>query len=424
MTLANRSRGEPVGLAESSCPRTSPEATDMMAQRYRPNLNWLLALTCVLALWGLPQNSDAAEYQTASAGGGSGSSFALRCANDQVLVGIGGKASALVDRVQPLCAQVDPLGRWVGNDVGGSVAGGGGGTAFTLRCPRDHAVSGIQGKAGSLIDQLRIKCGSLTAGPKLASVGSVLAGQAGSSGGNAFGPFDCVDNKPGRGLIGRAGNFVDQLRLACDFPAQPLRPTSASLLVDGESRLIARVPINALMAVHVSSVPLGTYRIPVRNNNPSIAATIRPNAFEDSRNPGLNEILAHNVGCTSFDVGFPGDPLRRVELLVAKGGGPALTLSLNIVEWREGTTNAFGTLTTSNPAPAGGISVTLTSSHPNLAIVPTSVTIPAGSRTTSFEIRRSGTVGGCVVITANGNGVNSQSPILFRALPPRKGRPF
>lgn len=395
----------------------------MTAQRHRPNLTWLLALTCALALSGLPQASAAAEYQTAAAGGGGGNPFALRCANDQVLVGIGGKASALVDRVQPLCAQVDPLGRWSyllsGSIVAGSIAGGGGGTAFTLTCPRDHAVSGIQGKAGSLIDQLRIKCGPLTAGPKLASIGSVLSGQAGSSGGNAFGPFDCVDNKPGRGLIGRAGNFVDQLRLACDFPAQPLRPTSAYFLWGNEFGSILRVRGNPLMRVHVSSVPLGTYRIPVRNNNPSIAATIPPDAFENRRNPGLNEIAIGNVGCTSFDVGFPGDPLHRAELLVERPGGPALTLSLSILEWTETTTSAFGTLTTSNPAPAGGIPVALTSNHPNLAIVPASVTIPAGTRTTTFEIRRSGTIGVCVVITANGNGINAQSPMLFRPLPLR-----
>jgi len=321
----------------------------MTAQRHRPNLTWLLALTCVLAPSGLAQVSDAAEYQTAAAGGGGGNSFALRRANDQVLVGIGGKASAVVDRVQPLCAQVDRLGRWVGYEVGGSIAGGSGGTAFTLRCPRDHAVSGIQGKAGSLIDQLRIKCGSLTARPKLASIGSVLAGQAGGTGGNPFGPFDCVDNKPGRGLIGRAGSFVDQLRLACDFPAEPLRATGAHLLVDNHPKFIARVRSNALMAVRVSSAPLGTYRIPVRNNNPSVAATVRPDVFDDNRIPSLNEIVTRNVGCASFDVGFPGDPPLRVEVLRERPGGPALTLSLSIVQWKETTTSAFGTLTTSNP---------------------------------------------------------------------------
>ena len=396
----------------------------MTAQRHRLNLTWLLALTCALALSGPPQVSDAAEYQTAAAGGGGGNSFALRCANDQVLVGIRGKASALVDSVQPLCAQVDPLGRWIGSSyigsiVAGSIAGGGGGTAFNLSCPKNHAVSGIQGKAGSLIDQLRIKCGPLTAGPKLASIGSVVAGQAGSSGGNAFGPFDCVDNKPGRGLIGRAGSFVDQLRLACDFPPEPLRPTGAYFLVGNTLRFIARVRGNPLMTVRLSRAPLGHYRIPVRNNNPSIAATIYPDAFEGSSDSSNNEIVIGNVGCTSFDVGFPGDPLRRVELLVERPGGPALTLSLSIEDWNFSTRSAFGTLATSNPAPASGIPVTLTSSHPNLAIVPASVTIPAGTRSTTFEIRRPGTLGACIVIGASGNGVNAQSPILFRTLPSR-----
>jgi len=401
----------------------------MTAQRHRSGLSWLLALPCALALSVQPQVSDAAEYLTAAAGSGGGNSFALRCANDQVLVGIGGKASTLVDRVQPLCAQVDPLGRWVGSSyvgsiVAGSTAGGGGGTAFTLTCPKNHAVSGIQGKAGSVIDQLRIKCGSLTAGPKLASIGSVLAGQAGSSGGNAFGPFDCVDSKPGRGLIGRAGSFVDQLRLACDFPPEPLRPTSAHIRIIssqyGEVLVpFARVRGNPLMTVRLSSVPLGHYRIPVRNNNPSIARTTYPDAFEGSSDSFNNEIAIGNVGCTSFDVGFPGDRLHHVGLLVERPGGPALTLSLSIETWSSSTRSAFGTLTTSNPAPSGGIPVTLTSSHPNLAIVPASVTIPAGTRSTTFEIRRPGTLGACIVIGASGNGVNAQSPMLFKTLPVR-----
>ncbi len=395
----------------------------MTVQRRLPILYWLLAVPCILALWAQPQVSDAAEYLTAAAGSGGGNSFALRCASDQVLVGIGGKASSLVDSVQPLCAQVDPLGRWVGSSyldsiVAGSIAGGGGGTAFKLTCPRDQAVSGIQGKAGSLIDQLRIKCGPLTAGPRLASIGSVLAGQAGSSGGNAFGPFDCVDGKPGRGLLGRAGTFVDQLRLACDIPSSPLRPTSAHFLMPGNIlRSIARVRGNPLMTVRLSSVPLGSYRIPVRNNSPSIAATVYPDAFEGSSNSFNNEIAIGNVGCTSFDVGFPGDRLHHLELLVERPGGPALTLSLSIVDWTKYTTSAFGTLTISSPAPASGIPVTLTSSHPNLAIVPASVTIPEGTRSTTFEIRRPGTLGACIIIGANGNGVNAQSPILFRPLP-------
>ncbi len=333
----------------------------MTAQRYRPELLWLLALPFALALSLQPRISSAAEYQTAAAGGG-------------------------------------------------------GGTTFVLRCPRDHAMSGIQGRAGSLIDQLHIRCGALTAGPKLASIGSVLAAQAGGSGGTAFGPFDCVDSKPGHGLIGHAGSFVDQLRLGCDFPPAPLRSSNATLVIGNLRTSIARVEGNPLMEVYVSSAPLGAYSIPVRNNNPSVARTIVPDAFEERRQPGVNEILIGNVGCASFDVGFPGDALKHVELLVERPGGPALTLSLSIVEWTASTTSAFGTLTTSNPAPAAGISVALTSSQPNLAIVPATVTIPSGTRTTSFEIRRAGPSSACVVISAAAVGANSQSVMLFRAL--------
>ena len=393
----------------------------MTAQRHRPNLTWLLALTCALALSVQPQVSDAAEYQTAVAGGSGGTAFTLRCANDEILRGVRGRASSLVDRIEPVCTQIDPLGRTVGFAVDRGFAGGNGGTSFFLGCPDNHAVSGIQGKAGSVIDQLRIKCGPLASGPKLASIGSVVAGQAGGSGGNAFGPFDCVDNKPGRGLIGRAGSFVDQLRLACDFPANPLRPIRADVLgVDGfHLRSITRTQIdrNARVVINMSSEPRALYHVPVQNNDPTVAFTVYQGYFLGSGNPSREDIYGKNVGCASFDIGFPGSVLPRIYVLVERPGGPALTLSLSIVDWTAATTSAFGTLTTSNPAPSGGIPVTLTSSHPNLAIVPASVTIPGGTRSTTFEIRRPGTLGACVVITANGNGINAQSPILFRTLP-------
>lgn len=394
----------------------------MTAQQHRPNLTWLLALTCALALSGLPQVSDAAEYLTAVAGGSGGTAFTLRCASDEILTGVRGRASSLVDRIEPRCVQVDPLGRTVGLPVDRGFAGGNGGTSFSLGCPEYHAVSGIQGKAGSVIDQLRIKCGPLASGPKLASIGSVDAGQAGGSGGNAFGPFDCVDNKPGRGLIGRAGNFVDQLRLACDFPANPLRPISAFVVgIDGSGRSITRTQIGriAVVVLNMSSEPRGLYHVPVQNNDPTLAMTVYQGYFLGSGNPTREDIYGTNIGCASVDIGFPGSVLPRIYVLVERPGGPALTLSLSIVEWTESTTSAFGTLTTSNPAPSGGIPVTLTSSHPNLAIVPASVTIPAGTRSTTFEIRRPGTLGACIVIGASGPVVNAQSPILFRTLPSR-----
>jgi hypothetical protein len=316
------------------------------------------------------------------------------------------------------------------NDRPGATVGGTGGTDFWLRCPENHAVSGIQGRASALVDQLRIRCGPLTAGARLASSGTVLGSHAGGSGGNAFGPFDCVDNKPGRGLIGRAGSYVDQLRLACDYPPSPLTTIGAQLLNSdtGVFTWIVRGRGETFLRIIFSSAPFsyGGVFVPVKSNNPDIAVVVY-----DSRHPG-EAVLVHisrgdllgaivepnNVGCASFEVGFPGHVAPPVDVLVDSPPAAQLALSLSILEWTASTTGAFGTLTIPAAAPAGGVAVTLVSNNPTEALIPPSVTIPPGSRSTTFEIRRSatGTLGGCIIVTATGNGASVQSPMLFRPM--------
>ncbi len=382
-----------------------------------------LALTLSFAL---PDRAHAAEYLTAVAGGGGGNPFTFRCAPDQVLAGVTGKAGAWADQIQALCVQVDALGRWIGSpwppgdDV--SMIEWTEHARFTLVCPPDHAVSGIQGRAATLIDQLRIRCGHLTAGAKLASSGSVLAGQGGTTGGNPFGPFDCVDNKPGRALIGRSDVYVDQLRLACDYPPSPVTTTYAmwaDASLEGKSIVRTRSP---RLRVLLSS-ETGVVYVPVKSNNPNVAVPAFDSGhtgeirFERSFERYMATLIINGTGagCASFEVGFPGNVEPPLSLLLDGPAATQLALSLSILDWTKTTTSAFGTLTIPTAAPSGGVSVTLTSSQPTLALIPTSVTIPAGSRSTTFEIRRSGsaTLGACVIVTAKGNGVSVQSAMLF-----------
>ena len=384
-----------------------------------------LALAGALTWLACAQPLDAAEYQTAAAGGGGGNPFTLRCPDDAVLVGVEGHASSVVDQVRPTCRQIDPSGRLIDGRSSGS-AGGGGGTAFTLKCPDNHAVSGIDGRASLYVDQLRIKCGPLTAGPRLAASGSVLAGHAGGGGGTAFGPFDCVDDKPGRGLIGRAGTYVDQIRLACDYPPSPLRPLSIyALRPDNVMGPLVRAPGGALLIMALSSDwQFASWSLPVRNSNPSVAqaagtGNIAEVVHFSNAGPrtGALDVGARGVGCAAFDVGFAGAVLPTVDVLVEKPTDAHLTLALSIEEWTERTQSAFGTLTLSSAAPTGGAAIALTSSLPALAPVPPTVTVPQGTRVTTFEIRRVGSGGGCVVVSATGNGGSVQSVMLFRTLP-------
>jgi len=388
-----------------------------------------LTLVGTLAWLACAQPLYAAEYQTAAAGGGGGNPFTLRCPDDAVLVGVQGNAGGVVDRVQPVCRQIDPSGLLLDGRSSGA-AGGGGGTAFTLQCPDNHAVSGIDGRASLYVDQLRIKCGRLAAGPRLASSGSVLAGHAGGGGGTAFGPFDCVDDKPGRGLIGRAGTYVDQIRLACDYPPSPLRPLNISALRgrDNFTGLLVRAPGGVLLVMTLSSDwQHARWYLPVRNSNPSVAhaagtETVAEVVHLANAGPrtGALDVEGRGVGCTTFEVGFPGAVLPAVDVLIERPTDPHLTLALSIEEWTQNTTSAFGTLTLSTPAPTGGASVALTSSQPGLVPVPPTVVVPQSTLVTTFEIRRIGSGGGCVVVSATGNGGSVQSVMLFRPLPGRQ----
>jgi hypothetical protein len=223
-------------------------------------------------------------------------------------------------------------------------------------------------------------------------------------------------------VSGRAGGFVDSIQLVCNVPATPLRPRDAYLRRDFLSSILRIMRVTPYLQpsqatffyASLSSAPLGEYRIPVRSSNPGVGSFVNGPEMVDSAAEGRAPVVLGTPGCTVLEIGFPGETPRRAELLVASLANAALALEPSIVEWNSTTTSAFGTLTASSPAPAGGIAVKLSSSHPTVAAVPASATIPAGSRTATFEIRRSGTLGACVILSATGNGVTVQSPVLFR----------
>ncbi len=85
---------------------------------------------------------------------------------------------------------------------------------------------------------------------------------------------------------------------------------------------------------------------------------------------------------------------------VYKSGPGLAALTVNPTSVTGGSSST-GTVTLTNPAPAGGAVITLTSSNPAAATVPASVTVPRGAASASFTVRTSGvTVGTAVGITA------------------------
>lgn len=87
----------------------------------------------------------------------------LGCPDDQLLVGIFGGTSKLVNRVGPICRRLDQLS-------GGSAATethrggtlGAGGKDFELSCPAGEVLMGLVARSGTLVDALGIVCADLT----------------------------------------------------------------------------------------------------------------------------------------------------------------------------------------------------------------------------------------------------------------------
>lgn len=182
----------------------------------------LVALVVVAAILLGNVSVDAHDVEGGpAAGGGGGNPFNLDCGADHVLIGIAGIAGSWIDRIEALCMKIVVTGHWDGPEVKRTArAGGQGGFLpqfFDMRCPEDHAVSGIDGHAASFVDRIRIFCKRIT--PRGGLTGDAIPQTpAGGDGGRPFYQLNCPADHPGRRLTGRAASYVDQIQLHCDQP--------------------------------------------------------------------------------------------------------------------------------------------------------------------------------------------------------------
>lgn len=151
-------------------------------------------------------------------GGTGGNAFEAVCGAKEAMVGIAGRNGAMLDAVEVLCARIGLDGKYVSPPRKTARYGGGGGGDFTLACPTDHVVTAIVGRAGTLIDALGVKCSKInmnyTFGAWSPGSAGPTLGPAGGGGGSQF-TSDCGLNPPAVGLSGRAGTLVDRIRLRC-----------------------------------------------------------------------------------------------------------------------------------------------------------------------------------------------------------------
>ncbi len=165
---------------------------------------------------------------TPQAGGGGGTLFTKTCGFGFYLNGIQGRSGTLVDRVNAVCARQSTIGEVVATNFLSS-NGGSGGTAFDLRCPRGWAVTGLQGRAASVVDRIQLICAPVeTDGTVLLAAERVDQFKAGGTGGTSF-SLHCAGDRPARSIRGKAGSLIDSIGLGCeDTGLAPRFPTSTT----------------------------------------------------------------------------------------------------------------------------------------------------------------------------------------------------
>ncbi|MDX1694652.1 MAG: hypothetical protein R3208_12875, partial [Ketobacteraceae bacterium] len=92
-------------------------------------------------------------------GGSGGSEYADSCPDGKLMTSFFGKAGSNIDNIGFECLDVNRLqdGDYRFASIQGPFGGSGGGE-FTSRCPKGYAMTGVEGRAGSRIDQLRGVC--------------------------------------------------------------------------------------------------------------------------------------------------------------------------------------------------------------------------------------------------------------------------
>lgn len=159
---------------------------------------------------------------------GGGSPSKAGCANGEIIIGIEGRAGALLDRVAIQCGRVqlfdpeDPevLDLTIVPSMVLQPSGGSGGSSFRSTCPEGHAVVGFSGRTGSYIDQLTLSCALMSILDDGQSMTLVLdepfeIQPVGGSGGGPFEPEHCEEGQVATIANLRSGALVDAFGLTC-----------------------------------------------------------------------------------------------------------------------------------------------------------------------------------------------------------------
>jgi uncharacterized protein (TIGR03790 family) len=163
-----------------------------------------------------------------------------------------------------------------------------------------------------------------------------------------------------------------------------------------------------------------TAAVVLNNNAPAGGTTVSLTSSDPSVVPVPSSVTIPE-GSYQFVFTLPTDPTSANTSVTIKASFDGTTVSGSITATQViasltvspksivGGNTAHGTVTQTGPAYAGGIVVSLTSSDPSIAVVPNSVTVPAGATNVIFDITTSPVSSSTPVVITASSGASMKS---------------
>jgi hypothetical protein len=360
----------------------------------------------------------AQDAVTTAVGGDGGDPYTVTCGT-KAMVGLNGRyavhlLSVYVDKIQPLCVSVDANGAWIGSPAptssyAGPASSRPDATSVSVVCPQGMAINGFVGETGIYVDRFWIFCqpmgiaGRVPSGQGFqqdAAIGSDLVIA------DFHGPFTCPGGKPAKGITGRAHDWIDKFALVCNYPAVP--PPSIAWLgfnpatVVGGNQVTGQFELNAPALAGGASVGFSVQVLAADASKiPSSPISPRPSIVPAGQTQGsfvfTTAPVAAPVGVTI------NSPSQTVMVSRSFSILPPSLSGLGISPSRVAPgTSPTGTISLNGVAPAGGVSVSLTSSVPSAATVAPTIIVSQGQASAAFPVSVVATRSACTVLTASG----------------------
>ena len=222
-TTGDPTTGEPPGTGGAQvCGNRITEPGEFCDDGNDDDLDGCLS-DCRQGPTGIDYGSQTPLTQQGNANGGD--AFDDECPSGEVLIGIRGATGGWLHQIRGVCgvlALVDPgaIALSVTESSLMPIRGQLGGQAYDATCPAGSAVVGFDGRAGSLVDQIELRCAPLFLADDGVDLSIGFGGPndlapVGGNGGQPFPQADCPAGEVATIANIRAGDSIDAFGVTC-----------------------------------------------------------------------------------------------------------------------------------------------------------------------------------------------------------------